>query len=87
MSYRHLPPGKINLNASAAMLGRSRGTLVKDLKSTEDVPFQVPLRVCFMRVNKSWWGDLAAIAFWLDTNGDETAWQARCAQRLAASDL
>lgn len=87
MSYRLLPPGKLTLGESAAVLQMHRATLVKRLQSPEDVPFQVPLRVCFMRVGKFWWGDLAAIAFWLDTNGDEAAWAARCAQRLAASDL
>ena len=87
MSYRILPVGKLTLCQSADLLGINRATLSKRLQATDDVPFQVPLRVCFMRVGKFWWGDLAAIAFWLDTNGDEAAWQARCAQRLAASDL
>ena len=47
MSYRHLPAGKLTLCQSAELLGMHRVTLVKRLQSPEDVPFQVPLRVCF----------------------------------------
>jgi hypothetical protein len=78
MSYRILPSGKLNLGESAKLLGINRATLSKWLNNPDDVPYQVPVRVCFMRVSGFWWGDEQSIAFWLRTNGNEDAWKARC---------
>ena len=84
MSYRHLPPGKLTFRQAAERLSKSRNTLAKWLANPEDVPFQVPVRVCFMRTGSSWWCDEADLEFWLATSGNEAAWQTRCAERYAA---
>jgi hypothetical protein len=60
-------------------------TLSKWLNNPQDVPFQVPVRVCFMRVSTFWWGDEADIDFWLKTNGNEDAWKTRCLERWNSS--
>jgi hypothetical protein len=85
MSYRLLPAGKVNLAESSKLLNRDRHTVAGWLKNPDDVPYQVPLRVCFMQVSGYWWGDEADIKFWMATNGNEAAWKARCAERYAAN--